>query len=224
MPALSVYVVCSLSIEVASGGSSSAITRFSRSRNVATCELCRVLACEGNKLVTLASLWDLDAVLVEPFLDLAVTPAVQELIGKRLLSRVRRRGGRGGRRGGTVGCNTSVPADGGDQLVTAVRLRSRDATLVEPRLQIRIGPRMVEPVARVVDRLASLVRGALIVGAGGLEKRVASTGCWVGDAVVVKEGLELRFSPAVRSQYTRRHIKSRTVSLRVEDPVLHAVV
>ena len=58
--------------------------------SVATSKLSGVPASESDKLVALAALWDLDAVLVEPFLDLAITPAVDELITKRMLRGVRR--------------------------------------------------------------------------------------------------------------------------------------
>lgn len=46
-----------------------------------------MLAGQGDELVALGALRDLDALLVEPFLDLAVAPAIEELIAERMLGR-----------------------------------------------------------------------------------------------------------------------------------------
>lgn len=128
-----------------------------------------MLAGESGELVALATLGDGDAVLVQPLLDLAVRPAVEELVGEALL------GSGGLRRDGVVtlvgflGGNVRVTADRGDELVAAAGLRGRNAALVEPGLQVRIGPLGVEPVTRIAGGLTGLVRRRLVVGAGGVE-------------------------------------------------------
>jgi hypothetical protein len=68
--------------------------------------------------------------------------------------------------------------------------------LIEPSLQVRVGPLRVEPVAWVGCSLASLSGRGLVVRASGGEERIASAWRWVGDVVVVEERLELRLSPA----------------------------
>lgn len=97
-----------------------------------------------------------------------------------------------------VAGDAGVAAEGGDELVTRAWLRGWDAALVEPGLEIGLRPVLVQPVAWVQRGLADLVGDGLVVGAGGLKERIASARGWVGDAVVVQEGLELRLSPAVR--------------------------
>jgi hypothetical protein len=155
-----------------------------------------VLASESGKLVALATLGNRDAVLVEPLLDLAVRPALEKLVGKAL------GGGRCLLGGGVVllvgflSSNVRVTTDGGDEGVAVAGLGNGDTTLITPGLQVRVGPLSVEPLAGVGSGLAGLVGGRLVVGADSGEKRVASAGLGVRDAVVVKERLELRLSPA----------------------------
>lgn len=157
-----------------------------------------MLAGESKELVALGALGDLDTVLVGPGLDVTIGPRVQKSIGESLLGTGgSRRSGRGSL-SSLVGSKAAVATDGGDKLVTAAGLRSWDATLIEPSLEVRVRPRFVEPVSRVGGSLSDLVRGRLVVGASGLEKRVASARGGVGDSVVVEERLDLRLSPAVQ--------------------------
>jgi hypothetical protein len=158
--------------------------------------LSRVLAGKSDELVALAALWNLDAVLVEPLLDLAVTPAVEELLAERLLGRVGGCRSRGSCGSGVVGCDTGVAAERGDELVTVGWLWGWDTTLIEPGLDVRLGPPFIEPVAWVSSSLADLVGNSLIVRADGLKERVAGAWSWVRDTVAVKELLELGLSPA----------------------------
>lgn len=112
-----------------------------------------MLAGEGNELITLGALGNLDAVLVGPLLDLAVRPRVEESIAERLL------GCRGGRR--SLGVSTlevqagqaRLAADVGNEAVTSGGLGNRVATFVKPSLQVGVGPRFVEPVTGVVNAL-----------------------------------------------------------------------
>jgi hypothetical protein len=77
---LQLSVICSFGILVSSRASGSTKSRLTRSaslarstlgrvRSVVTCKLCSVLACNGYKLISLATLGDFDSVLVGPFLD-----------------------------------------------------------------------------------------------------------------------------------------------------------
>jgi hypothetical protein len=155
-----------------------------------------VLAGKSNELVALAALWNLDAVLVEPLLDLAVAPAVEKLLAERLLGGVGGCRSGGGSGSGVVGCDARVAAERGDQLVTVARLWSWNATFIEPGLDVRLRPSFIEPVTWVSGGLADLVGNSLIVRADGLKERVTGTWSWVWNAVAVKELLELRLSPA----------------------------
>lgn len=56
-----------------------------------------------------------------------------------------------------------VAAQRSNELVAAAGLRDRDSALIEPRLQIRVRPRLVDPVTRVVDSLAGFVCHRLVV-------------------------------------------------------------
>lgn len=154
-----------------------------------------MLTGKSGELVALATLGNGDAVLVEPLLDLAVRPAVEELVGKALLCVLCLVGGGVVLAVGFLSSNVRVTTNGGNEGVTVAGLRDGDTALVEPGLQVRVRPLRVEPVTRVRGGLAGLVCRRLVVGANSGEKRVASAGLGVGDAVVVKESLELRVGP-----------------------------
>lgn len=163
--------------------------------SVGACEAGRVLAGKSSELVALATLGNGDAVLVEPLLDLAVRPAVEELVGKALLGVLGLVGGGVVLAVGFLSSNVRVTTDGGNEGVAVAGLRDGDTALIEPGLQVRVRPLRVEPVAGVSGGLAGLVCRGLVVGADGGEERVASAGLGVGNAVVVKESLELRVGP-----------------------------
>lgn len=160
-----------------------------------------MLAGKGNKLVLLGALRDLDSVLVEPGLEVALAPGAQKCISQGLLGL--NSGARGGSSsdGSLVGSDTGVAADRGNKLIARARLRDRNATLVEPSLEIGIGPGLVQPVSGVSDGLANLIGNGLVVGASSLEKRVAGAGSRVRNTVVIEEGLDLRLGPAKTCQY-----------------------
>lgn len=185
-----------LGVEVVGRRGGGTVGGGGRSRYVTTRQAGGVLAGESSELVTLATLGNRDAVLVEPLLDLAIAPAVKELVGKRRLGRLSRLGGSVVLLAGLRGSDVGVAADGRDELVTVTGLRCRDTALVEPCLQVRVGPLRVDPVTRVARGLAGLVRCGLVVGADSMEERVASARSRVRDAVVVEERLELRLGPA----------------------------
>jgi len=99
-----------------------------------------VLAGEGEELVALGALGNLDVVAVGPLLDLAVRPRVKEGIAEARLS-----GGGGGRslRVGTLGIlagETRLAAETGNQGVAGGGLGDIVAALVEPGLDVRVGP------------------------------------------------------------------------------------
>lgn len=155
-----------------------------------------MLAGQRDELVTLTALGDLEAVLVGPLLDLAVAPALQQGVAQGSLSSAGRLRGRCVLGGGAVRGDLSVAADAGDELVAVAGLWDRDAALIEPGLEVRVRPGLVEPVAGVAGGLADLGGDGLVVGAGGGQERVASARRWVRDVVVVEESLELGLGPA----------------------------
>lgn len=163
---------------------------------VGACEAGGVLASKSSKLVALAALRNGNTVLVEPLLDLAVRPAVEELVGKALLSVLGLVGSRVVLLVGFLSGNVRVTTDGGNERVAVASLRDGNAALITPGLQVRVGPLRVEPVTRVSGGLTGLVCRGLVVGANSGEERVAGARAGVGDAVVVAESLELRFGPA----------------------------
>ena len=122
-----------------------------------------MLAGKSDQLVTLGALGNLDAVLVGPLLDLGVGPRLEKSIAQALLS------GSGGSRG--LGVNTlsvlareaGLAAEVGDERVTGRGLRDVIATLIEPSLEVRVGPGSVKPVTGVVGSLRSLLGDGLIV-------------------------------------------------------------
>jgi len=90
-------------------------------------------------------------------------------------------GGSGGR---GLGINTlsvlareaGLAAEVGDERVTGRGLRDVVATLIEPSLEVRVGPGSVKPVTGVVGSLRSLLSDGLVVLANGLQKRVGWRG------------------------------------------------
>lgn len=191
-----VRVVSSLGVVVAGRRGGSTIGASSLVLGVVAGKTGGVLASESSELVALAALGNGNAVLVEPLLDLAVRPAVEELVGKALLSVSGLLGSGVVLLVGFLSSNVRVAADGGDEGVAGAGLGNGNTTLVTPSLQIRVGPLSVEPLAGVGSGLTGLVRGGLVVRADSGEKRVASARLRVGDTVVVEESLELRVGPA----------------------------
>jgi hypothetical protein len=178
-------------------GSSSTIGARSGSGDVVTVEASTVLAGKGEELVTLGALGDLDSVLVSPLFDLAVRPRVKKSIAEaRLGSGGRRRDGRISALEVQAGL-ARVSADSSNQLVAGRGLGNIVATLIEPGLEVRVGPRRVEPITRVRSGLGDLVGSRLIVLTDNLEERIALTGLGDWNAVLVGEGLELGVGPAM---------------------------
>jgi hypothetical protein len=159
-----------------------------------------VLASESEELVALGALGNLDTVLVGPLLDLAVGPRVEESVAEALLS------SRGRGRDLGVGAlevqasDARLTTDAGNEAITGGRLGNGVATLIEPGLQVRVGPRFVQPVTRVVDSLGELVGSRLVVLADRLEEGVTLAGLGNGNAILVGKGLQLRIGPAICCQ------------------------
>lgn len=154
-----------------------------------------MLARQSNELITLAALGNLEAVLVGPLLDLAVAPALQQSVAQGSLSRSSRLGGRGVLGSSAIGGELSVTADASNEFVASAGLRGGDAALVEPCLEVRVRPGLVEPVAGIAGSLADFVGNGLVVCACSVQKGVASARRRVRDAVVVEESLQLRLGP-----------------------------
>jgi hypothetical protein len=187
--------VGSLSVLVAGLGGGGTIDAGGLGGNIVACEAGTVLAGKGEELIALRALRDGDAVLVGPLLDLAVGPGVQESVAEALL------GISGGLGGGCVGSlevqgsDTGVAADRGDELVTRRGLGCGNTTLVQPSLELGVGPSLVEPITGVGSGLRELVGGSLVVIADRCEKSVALAGLRNGDTMLVRERLKLRVRP-----------------------------
>lgn len=89
-----------------------------------------MLAGEGEELIALGALGNLDAVLVGPLLDLAVRPGVDQCVAKAFLSSRSRARGSGVDRLSVQASETRVAADGSDKLVTGRWLGCRVTTLI----------------------------------------------------------------------------------------------
>lgn len=217
-------IIRGLRVLVACLRGSGTIGAGDRVLDVVTNKLGTVLAGQSGQLVALGTLGNLDTVLVEPLLKLAIRPGVQKGIGNALLSVG------GGRRCRRLGClhgvrrEARVAADRGDELVAGAGLRSGVATLVQPGLQIRLRPRLVEPVTGVGGSLTNLVGGRLVVLACRLEQGVAGARLGAGDTMAVEEGLELRVGPPMDMLDGQQDELGSAHDLRVEDPILDAVV
>lgn len=171
-------LVSSLGIVVAGLGSGSTVGRSSRGRGRGSVieDLSTVLADKGTKLLGLGTLGNGNAVCVAELLELRLAPGVDELVGQSSIGLL-------GASSGTsllllsleVG-EARVAADRGDQLVTRGRLRGRDSVGVEPFLEVRLGPGVVQPVARVVGGLANLLGNGVVVLADLGEESVALAG------------------------------------------------
>jgi hypothetical protein len=175
--------------------SSSTVGALNGSGSAVAKETGAVLAGESEELVALGALGNLDTVLVGPLLDLAVGPRVEKSVAEALLS------SRGGGRDLGVGTleveasDARLTADVGNEAVTGGGLGNGVAALIEPGLQVRVGPGFVEPVTGVVDSLGDLVGSGLVVLADRLEEGVALAGLGNGNAMLVGKGLQLRVGP-----------------------------
>jgi len=56
-----------------------------------------------------------------------------------------------------------VSSNLGDELVTSSGLGNGDSTLVKEFLQVRFGPALIEPVARIVSSLSNLLGYRVVV-------------------------------------------------------------
>jgi hypothetical protein len=176
-------------------GSTGGRNRSGRSGGAVAVETGTVLAGKSKELVALGALGHLDAVLVGPLLDLAVRPRVEESVAEALLSV----GSSGRDRSvGTLGLlasKTRLAAESSDHRVAGVGLGNVVAALIEPRLEVRVGPGSVEPVAGVVGSLLGLLGYGLVVVTNGSEKGITLAGLGDGNAVLVGKGLELGVGP-----------------------------
>lgn len=168
--------ISGLGVLVAGGAGSSTVSTGGRAGDVVTQDLGTVLADKSTELIDLGALRNGDAVLVAELLELSLTPSIDELVGQGSVGSV----GTGGRGGGgilrlEVG-ETRVAADGGNELVARAGLRGGETVGVKPLLEIRLGPRLVQPVTGVGGSLASLLGNGLVVGSDLLQERVAGAG------------------------------------------------
>lgn len=181
--------------------SSGTVGRGSSSGSRVTIETGAVLAGKCEKLVALGALGNLDAVLVGPLLDLRVGPRVKKSVAQALLGGGSRRGGLGIDALGALTCKARLAAEASNERVASRGLGNVVAALVEPSLEVRVGPGSVEPVTRVVGSLRGLVGNRLVVLADSLQKGVTLARLRNRNAVLVGESLELRIRPAAKRQY-----------------------
>ena len=80
-----------------------------------------------------------------------------------------------------------VAADGGNELVAGRRLRSRKSMFIEKFLQIGVGPRAIQPVARIGSIFTALLGNTIVVLTSCGQQRVTSTWLRVRDAVMIQE-------------------------------------
>ena len=166
--------------------SSSSVHGSNRGGEGITSKLSLVLTSEGEELIAFAILRVVNAVLVQPLLQLAIRPSLEGLLSD------------------LVPCIlplerslTGVAADGSNKLITVVPLRNRVAVLITPLLQIASRPLGIDPVTRVLGSLTSLGGNSLIVATSSGEKSITVPRLRARDVVIVKKRLELRSSPTI---------------------------
>src|SRR6266536_1363386 len=91
---------------------------------------------------------------------------------------------------------TRVAANGGDELVTGSWLWNGEAMLVQEPLEIGLGPLIVEPVSGIEGCLTEFLGNGFVVLAGLGQEGITLAGLRGGDAIPVKELLELGIGPA----------------------------
>lgn len=184
------------SVLVASLGGSSAIGRLNGGGSRVTIKTSTVLASKSKELITLGALRNLDTVLVSPGLDLAVRPGVEKRVTEALLSSGSRGGNLSIRTLGIQAGKARLTTETGNKRVASGGLGSRVTTLIEPGLDVRVGPRGIEPFAGVCSSLAELVGSGLVVFTDGPQERVALARLRDRNAILVGKSLELRVRPA----------------------------
>ena len=161
-----------------------------------TSKLGTVLAGNGEELGALRSVWNLDAVLVSPSLDLRIIPRVKDSVGD---------GGSGGLSGSRgrarsllrlQSSETRVAADRSNELVARSWLWCWDTVGIEPVLKIRLGPGLVEPVAWVVRDVVGLFGSGIVTRAEVGQESITVVWLWNWDTVLVGESLQLGVGPA----------------------------
>lgn len=171
-----------------SGGSTSSLGK----------EMSPVLAGESNQLIALRALGHLHIVLVEELLQLRVRPGIEKLLTQRSFGSF---SGGDNRCSDTPGLKTGqvgVSAHISNELVTVRWLRSGPSSLIEPLLQVGVGPLLVQPVARVGGGLASLFCDRFVVLTSGFDEGIAFARLGCRNAVAIEECLQLGVGPATR--------------------------
>lgn len=122
-----------------------------------------MLTDKSTELLSLGTLGNGDAVSVAELLELGLAPGVDELVGQSGVGLLGTGAGTGLLLLSLEVGEARVAADGGDQLITSGGLRGGDSVGVEPLLQVRLCPGVVQPVARVVGCLANLLGNGVVV-------------------------------------------------------------
>ena len=161
-----------------------------------TSKLGTVLAGDGEELGALGSVWNLDAVLVSPSLDLRIIPRVKDSVGDRGSGGLSGSRGRAGSLLGLQGSETRVAADRSDELVAGSWLWCWDTVGIEPVLKVRLGPGLVEPVAWVVGDVVGLLGSGIVTRAEVCKESITIVWLWNWDTMLVGESFQLGVGPA----------------------------
>ena len=196
---LQLDVIGSFGKFVASPGSSGAkgISSGGRDTSCFIDEIGAVLAGKSNEFIALRALGDLDIVFIKELLQPGVRPGIEQLLAQRGLGSFSRRDCRRSEVAGLQASQTGVAADRGNESITVGGLGNRPSALIEPFLEIGLGPLLVQPVTGIGCGLANLVRNGFIVLAGGLDQDVALARLRCGNAVAIEECLQLGVRPAI---------------------------
>jgi hypothetical protein len=139
-----------------------------------------MLADESTELLRLGTLGNGDAVAIAELLELRLVPGVNKLVSQSGVGLLGASRGTGLLLLSLEVGEARVTADRSDQLVASSGLRSRDAVRVKPLLELRFGPGVVKPVARIVGRLANLLgnRVPVLANLGEEGVTLAGLGNW----------------------------------------------
>lgn len=181
-----------------------------------------------------------DAVLVAELLELRLVPSIDDLVGQAVISGLGACLGAGSLLLHAQIGKTRVAANRSDELVTSRRLGSGNAMGIKPLLEVGLGPRLIQPVARVGSSLTGLLSDGLIRAASLLEEGITLTGlgnyktlasnvphaqleCTIHtrNTVMITESLELAIGPSIEDPILDARPRRLALVLSLVPNVLH---